>query len=201
MTFFLVYSTVALHWNRKIQCGIFCRRISLPLCLVWERRSHTSFSAIHSCLPATIFGQTFSSARTRCFLSTSILLSLIIFFNLLYSISKIALPRYSRVSYKKIEWVRIWSLIHYKLHVSRCDVERYCLIIFNTLVMQLIPSRAKCQHNYCFRVFWYVCLYAYPKQSWGEGKVVLVFEIIDPFFDLQDILYGQTTSTINSILF
>jgi len=116
-----------------------------------------------------------SSAQheTRFFLSTNILLSPIIFFNLLYSISKIALPRYSRVSYKKIEWVRIWSLTHYKLHVSRCDVEKYCLIIFITLVMQLTPSRAKCQHNHCFRVFWYVCLCACPKQFWGEEKLCL----------------------------
>jgi len=43
MTSYLVYSTVALKWNRKIQCGNSCRRFSLVLCLVWERRSHTSF--------------------------------------------------------------------------------------------------------------------------------------------------------------
>jgi len=148
------------------------------LCLVWKRRSHTSFLAIHSCLPATIFGQKFSSARSQMLFIDQHSAVSNIFFNLLYSISKIALPRYSRVLYKKIEWVRIWSLTHYKLHVSRCDVEKYCLIIFNTIVMQLIPSRAKCQNNYCFRVFWYVCLYANPKQFWGVGKVVLVFEII-----------------------
>ena len=51
-------------------------------------------------------------------------------------------------------------------------------LIFNTLVMQLTPSRAKCQHNYCFRVFWYVCLYAYPKHVLGGGTVVLVFETL-----------------------
>jgi len=116
-----------------------------------------------------------SSAQheTRCFLSTNILLSLIIFFNLLYSISKIALPRYSRVSYRKIEWVRIWSLTHYKLHVSRCEVEKYCLIIFNTLVMQLTPSRAKCQHNFCFRVFRYVFSTRTPSSFRGEEKLCL----------------------------
>jgi len=40
MTSYLVYSTAALKWHRKIQCGNSCRRISPPLCLVWERRSH-----------------------------------------------------------------------------------------------------------------------------------------------------------------
>jgi len=30
----------------------------------------------------------------------------------------------------KIERMRSWSLTHCKLHVSRCDVEKYCLIIF-----------------------------------------------------------------------
>jgi len=60
-----VYSTVALMWNRKSQCGNSCRPINLPLCLVWKRRFHTSFLAIHSCLPASIFGQKFSSARNQ----------------------------------------------------------------------------------------------------------------------------------------
>jgi len=62
MTSYLVYSTVTLKWNRKIQCGNSCRRISLPLCLVWERRSHTSFFSNTSCLPAKIFGQKLGSA-------------------------------------------------------------------------------------------------------------------------------------------
>ena len=160
-----MYSTVALKWNRKIQCGNSCRRINLPLCLVWERRSHTSFLAIHPCLPATSFGQKSAQHEIRCFLSSNIPLSLIIVFHLkvqctLYNISKIALPWYSRVSYKKIEWMRIWSLAHCKLHVSCFDAEKYCLIICNALVMQETPSRTKCQYNYCFRVFWYVCLYA-----------------------------------------
>ena len=35
----------------------------------------------------------------------------------------------------------------------------------------------------------------------GEGKVVLVFEIIDFFFDLQVIFYGQMSSIIENILF
>jgi len=43
MTSYLVYSTGALKWNRKIQCGNSCRRISFPLCLVWERHPTPSF--------------------------------------------------------------------------------------------------------------------------------------------------------------
>jgi len=101
---------------------------------------------------------------------------------------------------KKIEWMRIWSLTYCKLHVFRCDVEKYCLMIFNVLVMQWTPSRAKCQHNYCFRVFWYVCPYTYPKRFFGVREAVLVFEIIY-FFGLPVIFYGQMTSIINSILF
>jgi len=54
-------------------------------------------------LSATNFGQMFSPARNQMlFLSSHILLSLIIFFNLLHSISKIALPRYSSISYKNL---------------------------------------------------------------------------------------------------
>ena len=65
MTTYLVYSTVAGKWNKKTQCGNSHRRINLPVCLVWERRSHTTFLAMHSCLPATISGQKFSSARNQ----------------------------------------------------------------------------------------------------------------------------------------
>jgi len=32
MTSYLVYSTAALKWHRKIQCGNSCRRISRSLC-------------------------------------------------------------------------------------------------------------------------------------------------------------------------
>jgi len=96
-------------------------------------------------------------------------MSLTIFFNRLYSISKIALPRYSRVTYKKIEWMRIRWLIYCKLYVSRCDMEKSSLITFNAFVMQKTPARAKCQHGYCFRVSSYVCLFAYTKRFFGEN--------------------------------
>jgi len=50
------------------------------------------------------------STKSDAFLSTIILLSLICFFNLLHGISKIALPRYSRVSYKKLNG---WKFGHW----------------------------------------------------------------------------------------
>jgi len=59
-----MYSTVALKWNRKIQCGNSCRRISFPLYLAWERHSTPLFEQ-QPCLAATIFGQKFSSAQNQ----------------------------------------------------------------------------------------------------------------------------------------
>jgi len=53
-------------------------------------------------LPEKIFGQKFSSARNHTLFLTHILLTLQNFFNQLYSISKIDLPRYGRVSHKKL---------------------------------------------------------------------------------------------------
>jgi len=52
MTTYLVYTTVSGKWNKKIQCGNSHRRINLTLCLVWERRSHTSFFS-NTFLPAS----------------------------------------------------------------------------------------------------------------------------------------------------
>jgi len=63
------------------------------------------FLAIHPCLPATIFEQKFSSARNQMlFVDKYSAVSNNFFFNLLYSTSNIALPRYTvgRVSYKKM---------------------------------------------------------------------------------------------------
>jgi len=51
-------------------------------------------------LPETIFGQKFSSARNQTLFFDPCSAVSTKFFNLLYSISKIASPRYSRVSYK-----------------------------------------------------------------------------------------------------
>jgi len=50
--------------------------------------------------PETNFGQNFSSARNQTLFLDAYFAVSTKFFNLLYSISKIPLPRYSRVSYK-----------------------------------------------------------------------------------------------------
>jgi len=53
-------------------------------------------------LPETSFGQKFNSARNHTLFWNHNQLTLQKFFNLLYSIPKIDLPRYGRVSYKKL---------------------------------------------------------------------------------------------------
>jgi len=35
-----------------------------------------------------------------------------------------------------MEYVKIWSMTNCKFHVSGCDMEKYCLVIFYALVMQ-----------------------------------------------------------------
>jgi len=79
MTHYLVYSTLALKWNRKTQCGNSCRWIS-PLWLVCELRSHSSFLR-NKPLPANnnFWTKVQLSTKSDAFLSTNILLSLIIF--------------------------------------------------------------------------------------------------------------------------
>ena len=105
MTSYLVYSTVAQKWNRKIQCENSCRWISLPLYLVWERRSRTSFFG-KTPLPASnnIWTKVQLSTKPDAVISTIILLSLIFFFNLHYNICN------GRVSCKKLNG---WEFGHW----------------------------------------------------------------------------------------
>jgi len=57
-------------------------------------------------LPATIFGQKFSSARNQMlFLSIHVLLSLINLFNLLYRTAKIAWRRHTVVTFRTKNWM------------------------------------------------------------------------------------------------
>jgi len=57
-------------------------------------------------LPETIFGQKFSSTRNQTLFLDPYSVVSTKFFNLLYSISKFALPRYSNVSYKILN---VWA--------------------------------------------------------------------------------------------
>jgi len=120
MKSYLVYSTVALKWNRKIQCGNSCRQISLPLCLVWEHWNTvpTPLLAIHPCLPATTFRQLFSSARNQVlFYRPTVCCHWYFFSN--YSISKIALPRYTVVAFRTTNWMDEQNLVIDSLQTSR----------------------------------------------------------------------------------
>jgi len=81
--------------------------------------------------------------------------------------------------------MRIWSLTHCKLHVSHCDVDKYCLIIFNTLVMQHLPGQ-NASIITAFEFFgMFVSTRRLAQAFFGGGKVVLVFEIIYLSFDVQ----------------
>jgi len=102
MTGYLVHSTVALEWNGKIQCRNSCRGISFLLCLVWERHSTPLFSNAPLLASNNFWTKVQLSTKSDVFFLAIILLSLLIFFNLLYGISKTALQRYSLVSYKKL---------------------------------------------------------------------------------------------------
>ena len=101
MTSYLVYSTVALKWNRKIHCGNSCRRINLPLCLVWERRSLPASNNFWTKVQLSTKSDAFIdqySAVSNNLLSTCC----IVFLKMRY---------HDIVAFRtKIEWMRIWSL-------------------------------------------------------------------------------------------
>jgi len=64
------------------------------------------------------------------FLSAHILLSLINLFKPTVFL-KLRYRDIAAFRTKKIEWMSSWSLTHCNLHISRCDMEKHCLIIFN----------------------------------------------------------------------
>ena len=123
MTTYHVYSTVALKWNRKIQCGNSCRRISLPLCLVLERCSHTPHLFFSNTpLPASnnFWTKVQLSTKSDAFLSTNILLSLFIFFNLGYCTVFLKLCYHDIVTFGK-KWM-YENLVIDSLKTSRFQV-------------------------------------------------------------------------------
>ena len=138
------------------------------------------------------------SKKSDAFLSANILLSLIIFFNLLYSISKIALPRYSRVSYKKLNgwefghWLTAnFTFLLWRGKILSDHFQCPCDVInnFQDKLPALLSSFLECLSLRVPQAF-----------LWRGGKVMLVFEIIYLFSDLQVIFYGQMTSIINNTL-
>ena len=175
-----MYSTVALKWSRKIQCGNSCRRISLPLCLVRERCSHTSFLAIYPCLPATTFGQKFSSARNQMLFHRKCSAISNNFFNLLYNISN------SRVSYKKLNG---WEFGHWLTanFISSAVTRKILSDCFQCPCDAINTFQLKGQSASIIIAFEFFGMFVSTRTRaflWGEGKVVLVFKIIHLFFDL-----------------
>ena len=118
MTIYLVYSTVALsETGRSIVEVLVGESIFL---YVWCGNGVPNFWTI---------GQKFrfldkSSAQheIRCFLSTSILAVSNDLFSTCCVVFLKSRCRDIVVFNTKIEWMRIWSLTHSKLHVSPCDV-------------------------------------------------------------------------------
>jgi len=165
MTSYLVYSTVALKWNRKIQCGNSCRRISFS-----ERRSHTFFSAVHPCLLATIFGQKFSSARNQILFSDQYSVASNHFFSTYYTV-------FLKLRYRNIvaENLVIWLTAHFRL-------------TFPAVTWKILFDHFQCPCDAMDTFQGKV-----PTVFFG-GEAVLVFEIIYLFFDLQVIFYGQMIS-------
>ena len=118
------------------------------------------------------------SKKSDAFLSAKILLSLIIFFNLLYSISKIVLPRYSRVSYKKLNG---WEF-------GLCLTANFPAVTWKIL-SDYFQCPCDAMNNFQNKLpallsSFMVCLsLRVPQAFYGGGKIMLVFEIIFLFFD------------------
>ena len=175
MTSYLVYSTVALKWNKKIQRGNSYRRICLPLCLVWERRSHTSFF-IKTPLPASnnFLSKVQLSKKSEAFLSANILLSLIIFST--YCTVFLKLRYHDIVAFRtKIE-CRLWEFGHW-LTASFTSPN----IVWSFLMPLWCNKHLPGQSANILIVFEFWGMFVStgtPSVICGRGKVVLVFEII-----------------------
>ena len=151
---------------------LVCKSVFL---YVWrERHSHTSFFS-NTPLPTSnnFWTKVQLSTKSDSFLSTNTLLSLIIFFNLLYSISKIVLPRYSRISYKILNVSEFghWLTANFTF-----------LNIIRSFSMPLwcnkhLP-RQSASVIIAFEIFGMFVSTRTQAFFWGGVKVVPVFEII-----------------------
>ena len=138
------------------------------------------FLAIHPCLPATSFRQRVQlSPKLDAFSSTIILLSPIIFFNLPYSISKTALPRYSHISYKKLN---VWEFGHW-LTANFTFPNIVWSFSMPLGCYKHLPGQSA-STIVAFEVFGIFVSTRTPSVFLGGVKVVRIFEIIDLFFDL-----------------
>ena len=160
------------------------------------------FLVIPSCLPATVFGQKFSSARNQMlFINQYSAVS-----NNLFSACCTVLLK---LRYRDIVPLRTKSCMDENLVIESYQTSRFPLWRRKNIVWSF-PMPLWCYKHlpgqnasiiiaFCF--FGMFISTRNPSNFWVGGKVVLVFEIIYIFFDFEVICSGQTTSTINSILF
>jgi len=101
------------YWASFKKIGPISENSSLPLVSQagYGPGSHTSiFTSAPLTASKNFWIKVQLSTKSDAFSLTNILLSLILFFNLLHSISKVSLPRCSRVSYKKLNG---WGFGHW----------------------------------------------------------------------------------------
>jgi len=91
------------------------------------------FLPIHSCLPATIFGQKFSSSRKQMlFIDQCSAVS----YNLFSTCGIVFLKLRYRDTHKKLNGWEFGHWLTANLMFRAVTWKKYCLIIFNVLVMQ-----------------------------------------------------------------
>ena len=178
MTSYLVYSTVALEWNRKIQCRNSCRRMSFPLYLVWERHSTPLFQQCTPACEQQFLDKSSTQHGIRCiFIDQYFAVSVNFFSTYCTVILKLRYRDIVSFRTKKIAWVKIWSLINCKFHVSRCDVENIVWSFSMPLwCNKHLPGQGP-NIIIAFEFFGMFVSTSTPNVFGGGGKVVLVFEI------------------------
>jgi len=161
------------------------------------------FLAIHSCLPATIFGQNFSSARNQMlFIDQYSAVS-----NNLFSTCCIV---FLKLRYRDIVAFRTKNLMDKNLVIDSLQTSRFALWRGKTLSDHIqcpcdaintfqLPGQSA-SIIIAFEFFGMFVSLRNPSIFAGGGKVVLVFEIIYLFLPSR-YFYGQTTSAVNSIQF
>jgi len=157
------------------------------------------FLAIHSCLPAKIFGQKFSSARNQMlFIDQYSAVS-----NNLFATCCIV---FLKLRYRDIVTFRTKNWMDENLVVGSLQTSRFALVRGKNIVWSFsmplwwnkhLPGQSA-NIIIAFEFFGMFVSLRNPSIFWGGGKVVLVFEIICLFLP-SSYFYGQTTSAVNSI--
>ena len=154
---------------------------------MWERRCHTSFLARHSCLPATIFGQKFSSARNQLLFVNQYSA---VFNNLFSTCCSVFLKLRYRdiVAFRTKNWMDENMVID-SLQTSRFPLWRGKNIVWSFSIPLWCNKHLPAQNASIIIAFEFFGMFVSTRRLtqafFGGGKVVLVFEIRDLFFDFQ----------------